>query len=71
MHMHVRIDIRGSMRTERVVEVEEGMDVISLLRSLTIRPDGVICFIAGTPVPLDRTLEEGEELTVVEAASGG
>lgn len=69
--MLVHLDIRGSKRTEKTLEVEEGTEVLSLLRMLSIRPDSVICFAGDLPIPLDAALTEGIELTVLEAASGG
>lgn len=69
--MHIRLDIRGSRRMEKTVEVEEGTNIISLLRMLSIRPDSVVCFAGDNPIPLDSNLEDGAELTVMEAASGG
>jgi sulfur carrier protein ThiS len=71
IHMLIHVDIRGSRRIEKSVEIPEGETVIHLLRSISIRPDGVVCFIDNTPVPVDSILKNGQELTVVEAASGG
>lgn len=69
--MLIRLDLRGSRRIDKPVDIPEGGTVLQLLRSISIRPDGVVCFIDDMPVPVDSVLKDGQELTVVEAASGG
>lgn len=69
--MLVHLDIRGSRRTEKSVEVRDGETLLGLLRSLSIRPDAVVCFSGSVPIAVDAVLTEGEDITVLEAASGG
>lgn len=71
LRMMVHVDIRGSRRAERDVELPDGATLLSLLRNIAVRPDGVVCFSAGYPLPIDAVLREGAEVTIIEAASGG
>lgn len=69
--MKIHIDVRGSRKTEKSLDISDGATVLELLRLLQIHPDAVICFAGESPVPVDTVMVDGQELTVIEAASGG
>jgi sulfur carrier protein ThiS len=56
---------------ERIVEMEEGSSVENLLRSLHLYVDAHIITRSNRPLPLTYRLNDGEELTIIQVASGG
>ena len=53
------------------VEVKKGTTVTGLLRQLHLRPDAVIVLRNNTPIPEDDSLNDDQELCIVQVASGG
>jgi sulfur carrier protein ThiS len=56
---------------EQILEFDEGSSVEELLRSLHLYIDAHIVTIANRPVPSTHELHDGEELKIIQVASGG
>jgi sulfur carrier protein ThiS len=56
---------------ERALELDEGSSVEDMLRSLHLYIDAHIVTIHNHPVPSTYVLREGEELKIIQVASGG
>jgi sulfur carrier protein ThiS len=54
-----------------VVDVKEGEKVLTLLIRLHLRPDEVIVLRGSVPIPIDDTLDDEQELRILQVASGG
>jgi len=57
--------------TSTMVDIEKGETVQMLLRRLHLRSDAVIVVRDSTPIPVDDTLEDEQELRILQVASGG
>jgi sulfur carrier protein ThiS len=55
----------------RMLEVDEGSSVEDLLRSLRLYLDAHIVTSLNRPLPLTNLLHDGQELTIIQVASGG
>ena len=53
------------------VTLKKGSTVTDLLRTIHRRPDGVIVLKNKTPLPVDDVLNDDQELSIVQVASGG
>jgi sulfur carrier protein ThiS len=53
------------------VQIPAGATVLDALRRLGTPPDAVVVLREGTPIPLDATLHEGDDLRVFNVFSGG
>ena len=56
---------------EKVVEVDEGSGVEDLLRSLSLYVDAHIVTSSNRPLPLTHRLHDGDEVSIIQVASGG
>ncbi len=54
-----------------VVPLSPGSTCEELLEVLGVDPETVIVLRGGVPIPLDETLENGEEVEVMKIVSGG
>jgi sulfur carrier protein ThiS len=52
-------------------ELPEGSTVADLLRALAIAPKGLLLVVNGRTAGLERVLEEGDEVDLIPALSGG
>jgi sulfur carrier protein ThiS len=68
--MKVRVT-RIPQETTTVVDVEKGETVQSLLKRLHLRSDAVIVVRDSRPIPEDDTLQDEQELRILQVASGG
>lgn len=57
--------------SEMVVPLSPGSTCEELLEVLGVDPETVIVLRGGVPIPLDETLENGEEVEVMKIVSGG
>jgi len=53
------------------ITIKEGSTVEDLLKKINIKPDTIIVMDKNQPVPTDDILNEGQELTILQVASGG
>ena len=68
--MKIRIN-RIPAKTTTTVEVKTGSTVLDLLKKMKLKPDTVIVLNNKTPIPIDDVLTEGQELDILQVASGG
>ena len=68
--MKVKIT-RVPQDTITVVDIEKGETVQSLLKRLRLRSDAVIVVRGSRPIPEDDSLEDDQELRILQVASGG
>jgi len=54
-----------------VVDIKKGDSVQLLLKKLHLRSDAVIVMRGSTPIPVDDTLEDDQNLQILQVASGG
>jgi sulfur carrier protein ThiS len=57
--------------TSTVVEIKKGETVEMLLKKLQLRSDAVIVMRGSTPIPVDDTLVDNQDLRILQVASGG
>lgn len=67
------VTIRGRFdkRSHTVELARSSATVEDVLRARGIRPDSVVVVRGSTPIPITDTVEDGEELEVLEVVSGG
>ena len=60
-------------RTSEITEFKlEGESTVEdLLKKINLKPDTLIVMNKGTPIPIDNTLKDGQELTIIQVSSGG
>jgi sulfur carrier protein ThiS len=68
--MKVKIT-RVPQDTSTVVDINKGDKVEILLKRLRLRSDAVIVMRGSTPIPVDDTLQDEQELRILQVASGG
>jgi sulfur carrier protein ThiS len=68
--MKVKIT-RVPQDTSTVVDINKGDKVEILLKRLRLRSDAVIVMRGSTPIPVDDTLQDEQELCILQVASGG
>jgi sulfur carrier protein ThiS len=56
---------------DKLVEVDESSSVEDLLRSLNLFVDAHIVTSSNRPLPITHRLHDGEELVIIQVASGG
>jgi len=68
----LKIKVRiAKTNTTKDIQVTKESTVGDLLEHLKIRPDAVIVMSKNMPVPVDDTLNENQEITIIQVASGG
>lgn len=68
--MKIKVRISKTNTTEEIQLAKEST-VEDLLKHLKIRPDAVIVMNKNMPIPVDDTLNEDQEITIIQVASGG
>jgi sulfur carrier protein ThiS len=68
--MKIRIKILPDNSTKEI-DLSPGSSVSEVLKKIQLRPDTVIVLKGNTPIPIDDTLNQEEELHVLKVASGG
>jgi sulfur carrier protein ThiS len=68
--MKVKI-IRIPQDTSTVIEIKKGDSVQILLKKLHLRSNTVIVMRGTTPIPVDDTVQDEQELRILQVASGG
>ena len=56
--------------TKKII-LEKGSKVRDLLEKIKIKPDTIIVMSDNTPIPVDDTLTENQEILIIQVASGG
>ncbi|MDH7517959.1 MAG: MoaD/ThiS family protein [Candidatus Thermoplasmatota archaeon] len=68
MKIKVRIPKTNNVRE---IQIKKGSTVADLLKNLNIKPDTVIAMSKNMPIPVDDTLNENQEITIIHVSSGG
>jgi len=55
----------------RKINVEAGSTVEYLLKKIKLKPDTLIVLSGNKPIPIDDVLNDDQELTIIQVASGG
>ena len=55
----------------RKIDLETGSTVEYFLKKIKLKPDTLIVMSNNKPIPVDDVLNEGQELTIIQVASGG
>ena len=53
------------------VDLKSGLKVYDILKKINLRPDTCIVLKGNTPIPVDEILDEEQELSILQVASGG
>jgi len=68
--LKIKIKI-SKTNTIKDVQLAKGSTVGDILEHLKVRPDAVIVMSKNLPIPVDDTLNEDQEITIIQVASGG
>lgn len=68
--MKIKIKISRTNK-ENEIQLEQGSTVLDLLNKLKIKPDTVVIMSKKTPIPIDDTLKDKQEITIIQVFSGG
>ena len=68
--MKIKVKLSRINKTKEV-NLEKGSTIEDLLRKINLKPDTLIVMNKDKPVPIDDTLNDGQELTIIQVASGG
>ena len=68
--MEIKAKISRTKET-RKIKIEPGSTVEYLLKKIKLKPDTLIVMSDNKPIPVDDVLNEGQELTIIQVASGG
>ena len=60
-------------RINKTIEVnlETGSTIEDLLKKINLKPDTLIVMNKDKPIPIDDTLNDCQELTIIQVSSGG
>jgi sulfur carrier protein ThiS len=68
----VKIKVKISRTNdEKEIQLKKGSTVLDLLNKLMIKPDTVVVMSNKIPVPIDDTLKDKQEITIIQVFSGG
>ena len=68
--MKIKVKLSRINKTKEV-NLEKGSTIEDLLRKINLKPDTLIVMNKDKPVPIDDTLNDGQELTIIQVSSGG
>ena len=68
--MKIKVKLSRINKTKEV-NLEKGSTIEELLRKINLKPDTLIVMNKDKPVPIDDTLNDGQELTIIQVSSGG
>lgn len=68
--MNIRVKIS---RTQDIKNIKLGSDALveDVLKKINLKPDTVIVTLNNKPIPIDHDLKDGDELIIIQVASGG
>ena len=66
----IKANILRSNRN-KIIDLNQGSTVNILLDKLNMKPDTVIVMKDNSPIPIDKELNDQDELTIVLVSSGG
>jgi sulfur carrier protein ThiS len=66
----IRVKISRSDKIKEI-QMENNSTILDLLNKLNFKPDTVIVIKNDMPIPIDETLENDQELSIIQVSSGG
>ena len=58
-------------KISKEIDIENGSKMYDLLKKINLNPDNIIIIRGNTPVPVDDILNNEQDLTIIQVASGG
>jgi len=68
--MEITIKMQRTQEIKKI-KIDDNSTVEDILKKIDVKPDTVIVMYKNKPVPIDDTLKEGQEIDILEVASGG
>ena len=68
--MEITIKMQRTQEIKKI-KIDDNSTVEDILKKIDVKPDTVIVMHKNKPVPIDDTLKEGQEINILEVASGG
>ena len=68
--MEIKVKLLRTKETKKIY-LETGSSVDHLLKKIKLKPDTLIVISNNKPIPVDDILNGGQELTIIQVASGG
>ena len=68
--MEIKAKLLRTKETKKI-NLETGSTVEYLLKKIKLKPDTLIVMSNNKPIPIDDALNDGQELTIIQVASGG
>lgn len=69
--MHIHVEFRPRRQEDRTIEVPSGATVADLIEAVGESLDIMVAVRGETPIPEDESLQDGETVLLLSAASGG
>ncbi len=69
--MKVVAHLLPTRKETRIIELDDGATVETLMRSMGLLPDAWIAVEGGEPLPIDHELRDGDDIRLVSVVSGG
>jgi sulfur carrier protein ThiS len=70
IQLEIKIKLSRTKETKKI-EIDIGSTVEDVLKKINLKPDTVIAMAKGKPIPIDDSLKENQELTIIQVSSGG
>ena len=68
--MNVKVKLQRTHEIKKI-NLDDGSTVEKLIKKMGFKPDSVLVLSNNTPIPIDDTLSNGQELTILQVSSGG
>ena len=68
--MIIRVNISRSDKIKDI-QINKNSTILDLLNKLDLKPDTVIVMRDNMPIPIDETLTDDQELSIIIVSSGG
>ena len=68
--MIIRVNISRSDKIKEI-KINKNSTILDLLNKLDLKPDTVIVMRENIPIPIDETLTDDQELSIIIVSSGG
>ena len=68
--MKVKVKILRDNKLKEV-DLKTGSTIEELIKKINLKPDTIIVMNKDKPIPIDETLYDGQELTILQVSSGG
>jgi sulfur carrier protein ThiS len=68
----VKIKVKLSrINKTKEIQLKKGSTIENLLEKLNLKPDTLIILSNNVPIPVDSTINNNQEITIVQVSSGG